>query len=153
LEVLSARRTEAMAARRLAATLRSPLDYWSLRAAGSGAAHGWSASAVAAPSHCPYSTASGSSEQPALYGGQTLEEIRSRIFGVHIGSGLPSGRKLLRKKLVGDKIASYYGQPVEQSDPLFEYLDEERRKLKLDKLKRRGKAPPKKGAGKRSGKK
>ena len=60
------------------------------------------------------------------YGGQTLEEIRSRIFGTHIGNGLPSGRKLLRKKLVGDKIASYYEVPIEKTDPLFESLDDER---------------------------
>ena len=60
------------------------------------------------------------------YGGQTLEEIQSRIFGTHIGNGLPSGRKLLRKKLVGEKIASYYEVPVEKSDPLFESLDDER---------------------------
>ena len=61
-----------------------------------------------------------------LYGGQTLEEIRSRIFGTHIGSGLPSGRKLLRKKLVGEKIASYYEVPIGKTDPLFESLDDER---------------------------
>ena len=61
-----------------------------------------------------------------LYGGQTLEEIRSRIFGTHIGNGLPSGRKLLRKKLVGEKIASYYEVPIGKTDPLFESLDDER---------------------------
>ena len=59
-------------------------------------------------------------EEP-LYGGQTLQQIRARVFGDHIGNGLPSGRKLLRKKLVGAKIASYYGpQDLEKSDPLFE---------------------------------
>ncbi len=62
----------------------------------------------------------------ALYEGQTLEEIRSRIFGTHIGNGLPSGRKLLRKKLVGEKIANYYEVPIEKTDPLFESLDDER---------------------------
>ena len=61
-----------------------------------------------------------------LYGGQTLEEIRSRIFGTHISNGLPSGRKLLRKKLVGEKIASYYEVPIGKTDPLFESLDDER---------------------------
>ena len=60
------------------------------------------------------------------YGGQTLEEIRSRIFGAHVGNGLPSGRKLLRKKLVGEKIANYYEIPIEKTDPLFESLDDER---------------------------
>lgn len=59
-------------------------------------------------------------EEP-LYGGQTLQQIRARVFGDHIGNGLPSGRKLLRKKLMGEKIASYYGpQDLERSDPLVE---------------------------------
>ena len=54
-----------------------------------------------------------------LYGGQTLLEIRHRVFGDHIGNGLSSGRKILRRKLVGDKIASYYGDlhSLEKADP------------------------------------
>ncbi|KAK9831645.1 hypothetical protein WJX74_004119 [Apatococcus lobatus] len=84
---------------------------------------------------------------------ETLEQIRYRIFGTHIGNGLQSGRKLLRKKLVGEKIASYYPVPLSKGDPLFVNLDAERRKIKLEKLRRRGKAPPKKGEGKRAGRK
>lgn len=57
---------------------------------------------------------------------ETLEEIRSRIFGSHIGNGLRSGRKILRKKLVGDKIADYYLEPVSKSDPMFVDLGLER---------------------------
>jgi len=39
---------------------------------------------------------------------------------------LPSGRKLLRKKLIGQKVAAYYdhGEPVK--DPLIVNLDAER---------------------------
>ncbi len=48
-----------------------------------------------------------------------LELIRSRIFGTHIGNGQRSGRKVLRKKLIGDKIASYYPEPVAKYDPMF----------------------------------
>ncbi len=59
-------------------------------------------------------------------GSETLEQIRSRIFGTHIGNGLRSGRKLLRKKLVGEKIVSYYPVPIAKSDPLFVNLDVER---------------------------
>lgn len=59
-------------------------------------------------------------------GAETLEQIRSRIFGTHIGNGLQSGRKLLRKKLVGEKIASYYPVPLSKGDPLFVNLDAER---------------------------
>ena len=81
-----------------------------------------------------------------------IEQLRSKIFGTHIGNGLRSGRKLLRKPLIGHKIASYYLQPMGKGDPLF--LDEriERMGAKLAKLKRRGKGPPKKGQGKRAGK-
>ena len=113
---------------------------------------------------------------------ESLDEIRSRIFGSHIGNGLRSGRKILRKKLVGDKIANYYLEPISKLDPMFVDLGLERcavtcvdwtlkvannmwrimvrmaslwlcrKKMKLDKLRRRGKAPPKKGEGKRAGK-
>jgi hypothetical protein len=56
-----------------------------------------------------------------LYGGQTLQQIRARVFGEHIGNGLPSGRKLLRKKLMGEQIAGYYGSPdLGRSDPFLE---------------------------------
>ena len=57
---------------------------------------------------------------------ESLEEIRSRIFGSHIGNGLRSGRKVLRKKLVGDKIADYYLEPISKLDPMFVDLDLER---------------------------
>lgn len=55
-----------------------------------------------------------------------LEQIRARIFGNHIGNGLRSGRKVLRKKLIGDKIASYYPTPISKLDPMFVDLDAER---------------------------
>lgn len=57
---------------------------------------------------------------------ETIEEIRSRIFGTHIGDGFRSGRKVLRQKLIGEKIASYYLKPMHKDDPLFEDLEAER---------------------------
>lgn len=85
---------------------------------------------------------------------ETFEQIQARIFGNHIGNGLRSGRKVLSKVLMGNKVASYYMDTINQrDDPLFVDMEAEKRKLKLDKLKRRGKAPPKKGQGKRSKKK
>ena len=51
--------------------------------------------------------------------GETMEEIRSRIFGTHIGNGLRSGRKVLRTKLLGPKIASYYPEDILKSDPFL----------------------------------
>lgn len=57
---------------------------------------------------------------------ESIEEIRSRIFGNHIGNGLRSGRKVLRRKLVGDKVASYYPEPLSKQDPMFVDTDIER---------------------------
>jgi small subunit ribosomal protein S33 len=57
---------------------------------------------------------------------ESLEQIRSRIFGTYIGNGLRSGRKVLRKGLIGDKIASYYPEPVTKYDPMFVDMNIER---------------------------
>jgi small subunit ribosomal protein S33 len=84
---------------------------------------------------------------------ESIEEIRSRIFGTHIGNGLRSGRKILRAPLLGEKLAAYYPEDIVKADPLMISIKAEKAKLKLDRLRRRGKAPPKKGAGKRAGKK
>ncbi|GMH42503.1 hypothetical protein BSKO_10422 [Bryopsis sp. KO-2023] len=77
-----------------------------------------------------------------------FDEIRARVFGYHIGNGLRSGRKVLRKKLVGERIVNYYLDPIK--DPLMLNLKNEAAKLRLANLKRRGKGPPKKGQGKRT---
>lgn len=51
---------------------------------------------------------------------ESLEEIRSRIFGMHIGNNLRSGRKLLRGKLLGPQFASWYPQfDLVKSDPFM----------------------------------
>ena len=54
------------------------------------------------------------------HGDETIEQIRARIFGNHIGNGLRSGRKVLRKKLIGDKVARYYPEEISKADPMFE---------------------------------
>ncbi|GAB4815743.1 hypothetical protein N2152v2_002789 [Parachlorella kessleri] len=84
---------------------------------------------------------------------ESIEEVRARIFGTHIGNGLRSGRKVLRQKLLGPTLVSYYPEDFSRKDPFLVDMKAERAKLKLDRLKRRGKAPPKKGSGKRAGKK
>jgi len=76
----------------------------------------------------------------------------AEIFGHHIGNGLPSGRKILRKPLVGEALVEYYPTAVAAKDPLFVDLADARRKVKLERMKRRGKGPPKKGEGKRASK-
>lgn len=150
-----------------------------------------------------YTTATGADAQDAAERvapvcnprtGETLEEIRARVFGTHIGNGERSGRKVLRRRLLGPIIASYYPEDIMKGDPLMLSLKAEkcvvvvvvgrsarwvqmhtcsgagalalpastsphhpcallwwcRAKAKLDRLRRRGKQPPKKGAGKRS---
>jgi small subunit ribosomal protein S33 len=101
---------------------------------------------AAAPPARPFSAAAGAEEE-------SIEEARARIFGTHIGNGLRSGRKVLRVPLLGAKLAAYYPDDIIKADPMMVNLRAEKAKLKLDRLKRRGKAPPKKGAGKRAGKK
>ena len=61
-----------------------------------------------------------SAAQRFAHGDETIEQIRARIFGNHIGNGLRSGRKVLRRKLVGDKVASYYPEPIERLDRMWE---------------------------------
>ena len=68
-------------------------------------------------------------DRPTSAQGYTEEQIaaiRQRVFGTHIGDGFPSGRKILRKKLMGAKIASYYDHAEPLKDPLITNLDAER---------------------------
>ncbi|CAM6009161.1 unnamed protein product [Sphagnum balticum] len=91
-----------------------------------------------------------SQEDEAMLRG--LLEARARIFGHVIGNGQRSGHKVLRKKLIGEKLLGWYETPIQKRDPMYEDPKEKRRLLKLERLKRRGKGPPKKGHGKRAAK-
>ena len=81
-----------------------------------------------------------------------IARVAARVFGHHLGDGRPSGRKILRAPLIGEQLAAYYPKSMAALDPLFTAPDETRRKVKLERLKRRGKGPPKKGEGKRASK-
>lgn len=49
-----------------------------------------------------------------------LTEARARIFGHVLNpTGQRSPHKLLRKKLIGEKIASWYPPDLKQDDPLL----------------------------------
>ncbi|KAG2689376.1 hypothetical protein I3843_09G134600 [Carya illinoinensis] len=82
-----------------------------------------------------------------------VNEARARIFG-HIlnPTGQRSPHKLLRKKLIGDKVAEWYPHDIMKDDPLIMARREQERLSKLEMLKRRGKGPPKKGQGKQAAK-
>lgn len=86
---------------------------------------------------------------------QKVFAAAARIFGNHINpTGLQSGRKELRRTLAGPKILDWYVRPIDKKlDPLFESPLVQRKKLKLERLARRGKTTPKKGGGKRANKK
>lgn len=85
---------------------------------------------------------------------QKVAAAAARIFGNHIGNGLQSGRKELRRNLAGPMVNSWYHRPIgKKIDPLFENPKEDERLLHLSRLARRGKTTPKKGQGKRAQKK
>jgi len=78
----------------------------------------------------------------------------ARIFQTALNdTNAPTGRKLLKKSLVGPTLTSWYPEKIQRLDLLFEDPEDKRRKVKLERMKRRGKGPPKKGEGKRSKKK
>ncbi|GMH31036.1 hypothetical protein Nepgr_032879 [Nepenthes gracilis] len=82
-----------------------------------------------------------------------VEEARARIFG-HIlnPTGQRSPHKILRKKMIGEKVSQWYPYDIKGDDPLVMARQEQERLSKLEMLKRRGKGPPKKGQGKRASK-
>uniref|UniRef100_A0A6J0PDS6 Small ribosomal subunit protein mS33 n=1 Tax=Elaeis guineensis var. tenera TaxID=51953 RepID=A0A6J0PDS6_ELAGV len=73
---------------------------------------------------------------------------RARIFG-HILNpmGKCSPHKILRKKLIGDKVAQWYPYDIKNDDPCV-LAREEEWLAKLEMLKHHGKGPPKKVQGK-----
>ncbi|XP_044501971.1 28S ribosomal protein S33, mitochondrial-like [Mangifera indica] len=82
-----------------------------------------------------------------------VTEARARIFGHVLNpTGQRSPHKLLRKKLIGEKVSQWYPYDIKKDDPLVMARQEQERLSKLEMLKRRGKGPPKKGQGKRAAK-
>ncbi|ERN19655.1 28S ribosomal protein S33, mitochondrial [Amborella trichopoda] len=80
-----------------------------------------------------------------------VTEVRAQIFGHVLNpTGQRSPHKLLRKKLIGEKVASWYPYDIKKEDPLVMGRQEHERLAKLEMLKRRGKGPPKKGQGRRA---
>lgn len=61
-----------------------------------------------------------------------VTEARARIFG-HIlnPTGLRSTHKLLRKKLIGDKVAQWYPYDIKKDDPLIMARQEQEYSLSL----------------------
>ena len=57
-----------------------------------------------------------------------IARVAARVFGAHLGDGRPSGRKILRAPLIGERLAAYYPKSMAALDPLFTAPDETRRK-------------------------
>jgi Mitochondrial ribosomal subunit S27 len=58
--------------------------------------------------------------------GESIEVIRARVFDTHIGNNLRSGRKILRKKPIGDVLMNWYYPNPLKDDPLLIDTDAER---------------------------
>ena len=85
-----------------------------------------------------------------------LADLSRKIFQRLPQKHIASGNKVISKQLKGDKVTSWFVKPLVlrlgSDDPNFQLLEQDRLAV-LDQMKRRGKSIPKKGAGKRSGKK
>ncbi|XAR70362.1 hypothetical protein NMG60_11027193 [Bertholletia excelsa] len=82
-----------------------------------------------------------------------VTEARAKIFGHVLNpTGKRSPHKILRKKLIGQKVAEWYPYDIKKDDPLVMAQQQQERLSRLEMLKRRDKGPPKKGQGKRASK-
>uniref|UniRef100_A0A1J3EW96 Small ribosomal subunit protein mS33 n=3 Tax=Noccaea caerulescens TaxID=107243 RepID=A0A1J3EW96_NOCCA len=82
-----------------------------------------------------------------------VTEARARIFGHMLNPmGQRSPHKILRKKLIGDKVSEWYPYDIKNEDHKVLAREEQTRLSKLEMLKRRNKGPPKKGHGRRAAK-
>jgi len=86
------------------------------------------------------------------------EHARTEIFGhVPILEGASSGSKTAKKAFTGPYLDKYYPVSINhyarKIHDGWETAQEEYRRVKLTQRRRKGKGPPKKGAGARSGKK
>ena len=80
-----------------------------------------------------------------------LAAARERVFGLFPGAPAHTGRAYLTRRLVGPVLAAYYPMPLSDlNDDLYTDPRDARKAAKLQRLKRRGKGPPKKGQGKRA---
>ncbi|EXB40720.1 hypothetical protein L484_007303 [Morus notabilis] len=82
-----------------------------------------------------------------------VTEARANIFGHVLNpTGQRTSHKILRKRLIGEKVAQWYPDNYMSEHPHILARKEQERLSKLEMLKRRGKGPPKKGQGKRAAK-
>jgi small subunit ribosomal protein S33 len=78
----------------------------------------------------------------------TIAQASRMLFGNVEVTAARSSRKLMRKKLIGQTLIDWYPPSLNAMDKEYTTAVFERRQLKLEKLRRKGKGPPKKGSGK-----
>lgn len=98
---------------------------------------------AAAGSSKPSATAARVSER-------AVQEVRSRVFGTHIGDDRKSGRKVLSRRLKGHAMVNWYWTPPRGCIPGFHNEEIEYAEVKRESLAQSGRRAPKKGQGKRS---
>ncbi|CAJ1953716.1 unnamed protein product [Cylindrotheca closterium] len=85
------------------------------------------------------------------------EIARQEIFGHVPQLNVRSGSKIAKKQFTGTYLAKYYPESINKYARMvhenWETEEEEYRRVKLTQRRRKGKGPPKKGAGARSKKK
>ena len=85
---------------------------------------------------------------------QAIAKLTKDIFGALPIKGIRTGNQFLKKRHTAVLENRYYVESIDSYARKFMpgYLNEqeERRQMKLEQLRRRGKGPPKKGSGKRS---
>ena len=93
----------------------------------------------------------------ALSSDASVYAARQRIFGAAIpGDPVPfkSLRTIKARGFIGPKVVAYHPEPVKLSrHPLLRQVFNEQRLERIQINRKLGKAPPKKGAGKRKSKK
>ncbi|KAL3795093.1 hypothetical protein ACHAWO_009256 [Cyclotella atomus] len=85
---------------------------------------------------------------------QRIAAVAREIFGTLPNRNARSGAQILKKPLTAHYHERWYMEPIEPAaratSPQYTSELQERRTAKLQKLRQRGKGPPKKGSGKRS---
>mmetsp|Transcript_34571 Transcript_34571/g.45695 ORF Transcript_34571/g.45695 Transcript_34571/m.45695 type:complete len:100 (-) Transcript_34571:323-622(-) len=87
----------------------------------------------------------------------SVKEAARKIFGNLPLSSVKTGLRIFRKPLAGPRLADYYppslAKCVRTNFPDYLTPQQIRTKERIERLRKRGKGPPKKGEGKRSSKK
>jgi hypothetical protein len=106
------------------------------------------AAAAGQPSPSPAAAAAQQASSSSAPAAETLEAIRARVFGGHVGNGRRSGRRALGRALRGAHMLDWYFR-FPKSTLLMNSEDEAYRLARLEQRKAAGKGEAKAAAGKK----